>query len=86
MESIDSIDTVYKNDSVDIVEFNPIPNSNRNSILNRDIENNQLTSILLRENKNKYQIPTSYYIAAFIIIGFFVAVTIIIVLDYFSIS
>jgi hypothetical protein len=86
MESIDSIDTVYRNDSVDIVEYNPTSNSNRNSIFNRDIENNQLTSILLRENKNKNQIPTSYYIGAFIIIGFFVAVTIIIVLDFFNIS
>lgn len=91
MESIDSIDTVYRSESVDIVEYNPHPDAQFNPInsffnrdvsgvLNGDIENNQLTHMLLNENKNKNDIYCWYYGSIMILGSFFTSVIIVIIL------
>jgi hypothetical protein len=86
MDSIDSIDTVYRSNSKDIIVFNPILTQDRNTTLIRDIENNLLTtSILVDKDKNQNKIPIYYYIVAVLIIGFFITVIIIIVLDLYHI-
>jgi hypothetical protein len=90
MENIGSIDSIYKNDMSDIVEYNPQPNPDTvfNPIFNQELNSNndhiQLTHILLHEDKNKNQnkIPTWYYIVAAFITGFFIAVVIVIIYNY----
>jgi hypothetical protein len=86
MVSIDSIDTVYRSDSIDIIEYNPHPRSsgNFNPILNSNIsENNDLTNVLLLENKKKSEIPFCYYIIGFFVISFFVTAIVMILVDKF---
>jgi len=92
MASINSIDTVYRSDSIDIVEYNPRPSETLNPILNRnyDIENpNQIRSILLNEqknkNKNKNRLPDCFYFIAMILTSFFVSVVIVLLLDFLHI-
>ena len=101
MASINSIDTVYRSDSIDIVEYNPRPSETLNPILNRnyDIENNenpnpnqnpnQIRSILLNEqknkNKNKNRLPDCFYFIAMVLTSFFVSVVIVLLLDFLHI-
>jgi hypothetical protein len=88
IESIGSIDTIYRNDSADIVEYNPHPNPDAvfNPIFNQELNSNndhiQLTHILLHEDKNKNKIPTWYYIVAAFITGFSIALVIVIIYNY----
>jgi hypothetical protein len=91
MASIDSIDTVYRNDSKDIVVFNPRSSETLNPILNRDsssdIENNQneiqnqIRSILLSERERRRQLPTYFVFFLMLAGSIFVSVIIVVVLD-----
>ena len=75
-ESIGSIDTIYRNDSIDIVEYNPQPNPDTvlnpvlRDFLKYDVERsihlvdenkNQITRILLNEKAKKSSKPFCYF-------------------------